>query len=615
MSNRKDILTRMAERPLLFDGAMGTMIYQRGVFLNACYDELSLTKPGLIRDIHIQYVRAGIDVLETNSFAANRMKLADFGLVDKVEAINRAAVRLAREAADDSVYVAGSVGPCLKSGAALILSERDEVAAVFDEQIRVLVDEGIDLLALETFRDLNELLVAVSVADAYDVPVMASFTVTNEVLSEGDQAAVERAVRLAETPGVDLVGMNCGLGPAKMFNPLKHVVNAVDKPVVVMPNAGGPSEVGGRQLYLNSPEFFAEFCKRYVELGVRGLGGCCGTTPGHLAMASRAVLCMSGVKEHVQIAEAQEKVEAGNETPLAEKSLFGAKLAAGERVSSVELLPPRNGAAMAAFLEKCRVCAEAGVDAINLPDGPRASARLSVVSTSVAMQNANLGIEPIPHYCCRDRNLIGMQSDLLGGDALGLKTWLFITGDPPKLGNYPDATGVFDVDAIGLCRLVTNLNRGLDAAGSSVGDATSMVKGVGSNPMAVEMEREVERFFQKIEAGAEFAITQPVFDPEALLRFLERVRSYHRTIPVIAGIYPLISFRNADFMNQHVPGVVVPDSILARMQGCSTKEEGLAMGIEISHEISAQVRDHVDGFQVSAPLGKAEAALEILART
>jgi homocysteine S-methyltransferase len=612
--NRKDILTRLGERPLLFDGAMGTMIYQRGVFLNTCYDELCLTKPDLIRDIHVQYVRSGVDVLETNSFSANRAKLADFGLADKVEDINRAAVRLAREAADESVYVAASVGPCLKSGAALILSEREAVASVFDEQIRCLVEEGIDLLALETFHDLNELLVAVSVAASYDVPVLASFTVSDKVIEENDQFAVERAVCLAETDGVDLVGLNCGLGPAKMFHPLKHVIEAVNKPVVAMPNAGGPSEVGGRQLYLNSPEFFAEFCKRYVELGVRGLGGCCGTTPGHLAMASRAVLCMSGVKEHVTIADARESDARGAETPLAEKSPFGARLAAGERVASVELLPPRNGAAVAGFIEKCRRCQEAGVDAINLPDGPRASARLSVVSASVAMQQAGLEIESIPHYCCRDRNLIGMQSDLLGGYALGLKTWLFITGDPPKLGNYPDATGVFDVDAIGLCRMVTNLNCGLDAAGNAVGDATAMVKGVGSNPVAVEGEREVERYFQKIEAGAEFTITQPVFDPEALLRFLDRVRTYHRTIPVIAGIYPLISFRNADFMNQHVPGVVVPAPILERMQGCTTKEDGVAMGIEISHEICERVSQYVDGFQVSAPLGRVQGALDILAQ-
>jgi len=280
--------------------------------------------------------------------------------------------------------------------------------------------------------------------------------------------------------------------------------------------------------------------------------------------------------------------------------------------TAVEVLPPAGGGGLAGFLAKCRACREAGVDAVNLPDGPRASARLSVLATALALRR-EVDLEPIPHYCCRDRNLIGMQSDLLGGFALGLKTWLFITGDPPKLGHYPDATGVFDLDAIGLARLADNLNHGFDAAGQPLDQPTAIAIGVGVNPAAVEPERELERFFRKIDAGAEFAFTQPVFDAEALLRFLDRARGYPRQIPIVAGLYPLLSLRNAEFMATHVPGVVVPERVLRRMAGCATKEDGLRRGIEIAREIRERVADGVAGFQAAAPLGRIDAALAVLA--
>jgi homocysteine S-methyltransferase len=336
-------------------------------------------------------------------------------------------------------------------------------------------------------------------------------------------------------------------------------------------------------------------------------------------MAARAVKGMSGVKAFVEIralpaaaaGAGAGAAPAAQIVPFAAKSPFAAKLAAGKRVTSVEMLPPPSGAGLRAFLDKCRACQDAGVDAINLPDGPRASARMSVMATAFTMLR-ELTIEPLPHYCCRDRNLIGMQSDLLGGCALGLKTWLFITGDPPKLGNYPDATGVFDLDAIGLARLAANLNHGFDAAGQPIGQPTAMAIGVGANPVAVEPEREIARFFEKIEAGAEFAFTQPVFEAEALLRFMDRVNRHHRTIPVVAGIYPLLSFKNAEFMNNHVPGVSVPAAVLERMARCATKEDGLRVGIEIAREIRERIADAVAGFQVSAPMGRVAAALSVL---
>lgn len=615
MKTKSSLLDVIKRKVVVFDGAMGTMIYQRGIFLNVCYDELCLTQPQVIRGIHEEYVAAGADVIETNSFGANRIKLAAYGLADRVVDINRAAVRLAREAAGDSVYVAASVGPCFAPGTAIDANKLAEAESAWREQLTVLVEAGVDLILLETFPDLDQLLLAARLSKATGVPVMASYTL-EEGLSPDAQKAVEQEVvrRLDADASVDIVGLNCGRGPADLFSAVRHVVAGTSKPVVAMPNAGGPREVGGRMLYLNSPEYFTEFSKRYVELGARGVGGCCGTTPAHIRMAARAISGMSGVKEFLSVsltATATVSANAIETVPFAKKSPFAAKLAEGKQVTSVELLPPGSGAGLKAFLDKCRRCEAAGIDAINLPDGPRASARMSVMATAFAMMK-EVVIEPIPHYCCRDRNLIAMQSDLLGSFALGLKTFLFITGDPPKLGNYPDATGVFDIDAIGLSQLVNNLNHGFDAAGQAIGQATAMVIGVGANPVAVEIEREINRYFQKVDAGAEYAITQPVFEVEALMRFLERVGSHSQKIPIIAGIFPLLSFKNAEFMNQHVPGVVVPESILARMKKFTIKEDAIKEGIDIAREIRERLTGSVAGFQVSAPLGKVETALAVL---
>jgi homocysteine S-methyltransferase len=598
---------------------MGTMIYQRGVFLNACYDELCLTQAKLILGIHQEYVEAGADVIETNSFGANRLKLAPYGLADRVADINRAAVHLAREAAGDKVFVAASVGPCFAPDQQPTSELLAQVEDVLNEQISALAGENIDLLVLETFLDIDQLQHAARIAKRQNLPVLASFTIVPQPLSPvGSKPEETFARRLEADPNVDLIGLNCGRGPADLFYAVKNVIACTTKPVVIMPNAGGPREVGGRMLYLNSPEYFTEFCRRYIELGARGVGGCCGTTPAHIRMAARAVKSMSGVKQYVTIVSSPVPVSKDSPSPtpkavpFPEKSAFAAKLASGRQATSIEMLPPSSGGGLRAFLDKCRACQQAGVDAINLPDGPRASARMSVVATAFSILK-ELKIEPIPHYCCRDRNLIGMQSDLLGAYALGLKTWLFITGDPPKLGNYPDATGVFDLDAVGLARLVNNLNHGFDAAGQAIGQPTALAIGVGANPVAVEMEREIARFFQKIEAGAEFAFTQPVFEVEALLRFMDRVRKHHRTIPILAGIYPLLSFKNAEFMSRHVPGVVVPDSILQRMSKCRTREDGLKTGIEIAREIRDRIANAVAGFQVSAPMGKVDTALAVLA--
>ncbi len=612
------LLDRIRNDVLIFDGAMGTMIYQRGVFVNVCYDDLSLTQPQLISGIHKEYVEAGADVIETNTFGANRIKLAAYGLADRVADMNRAAVRLAREAAGSTVYVASSVGPCFSPEQKPTAQQLADMELAFDEQLAILAGEGVDLVVLETFPDLVQLQIAARLARKHHLTVLASHMLEPLTADLNEKGERDFARRLDADPNVDIVGLNCGRGPADLLGSVRTVVGATTKPVVVMPNAGGPREVGGRMLYLNSPEYFTEYCKRYVELGVRGVGGCCGTTPAHIRMAARAIRTMSGVKTFISISStpAPETVTQGPVVPVvmvpfAEKSPFAAKLAAGQKVTSVELLPPQSGAGLKSFLDKCQLCEDAGIDAINLPDGPRASARMSVMATAFSMMQA-VKIEPIPHYCCRDRNLIAMQSDLLGGYALGLKTFLFITGDPPKLGNYPDATGVFDLDAIGLAQLANNLNRGFDAGGQSIGKPTAMVIGVGANPLSVEMEREIARFYAKIEAGAEYAITQPVFDVDALLRFLERANKHATPIPVIVGIYPLLSFKNAEFMNNHVPGVSVPESILSRMSKRTDKEDAIKEGIEIAREIREQIGLAAAGFQVSAPLGRVNTALAVL---
>ncbi len=609
---QRNILERMMQSPLVFDGAMGTMIYGKGVFLNACYDELCLSQEKLILGIHREYVEAGADVLETNSFGANRIKLKAFGLAEKMGSINRAAVQLARQAAGDGLFVAGSVGPCLRPGQILTAGNEKELFSAFQEQIRVLCAEGVDLLMLETFHDLRELQLAARAASDQDTPVFASFTV-NEKGETAHGTSVEQMVcALNQDPNVQGIGINCGVGLSASFDALERAMPLTKKPFSIMPNAGLPRQIEGRTLYLSSPEYFTEYCKRYIEMGTRAVGGCCGTTPEHIRMAAKAIKSLSGVKRHIEIKSytPDEESETVVEIPPQKRSRFSARLLAGHKVTSIELLPPKSSD-ISRLLEKARECHLAGVDAINIPDGPRASSRISPMIAALAIRD-RIGIEPILHYCCRDRNLIGMQSDLLGGFAAGLVNFLIITGDPPKMGDYPDATGVFDVDSIGLTRVAANLNRGRDIGGAPIVPPTGIFIGVGVNPCAVDKKREIERYYSKIEAGAQFAITQPIFDVDALLRFLDTAESYEKKIPIIAGVWPLTSLKNAEFLKNEVPGVEVTDSIIERMGRCRTKEEGIERGIEIAREICCAIADRVAGYQVSAPFGRADIALQVL---
>ena len=608
----QDIIERMKTSPIVFDGAMGTMIYSRGVFINTCYDQLCLTKSDLISQIHGEYVAAGAEVIETNTFGADAIRLRQFGLSEQCAEINRAAVRIARKAAGSDIYVAGSVGPCT-SPDQLITDEQViiEVRTAYQEQVEALAGEGVNLILLETFSSLAELQLAAAVAASTSLPVIASFAVDDEGRTAAGTPAEAMVDTLEADGNVDAIGLNCGTGPAAIYETLRKVIAHTSKPIIVMPNAGSPRNVAGRTLYLTSPEYFTEYCKRFIELGVGGIGGCCGTTPEHIRQAARAVKSLPGVKKHIEItarSRAETQVEV---VPTARKSALAGKLLSGRKVRSVEMLPPRAGS-FESLLEKCRRCAAAGIDAINIPDGPRASARVSPMITALTILK-EAGVEPILHYCCRDRNLIGMQADLLGACAAGVRNILIITGDPPKLGNYPDATGVFDVDSIGLTQVVSNLNHGIDAGGNPIDPPTAIFIGAGANPAAVDLDRELQRYARKIDAGTEFAITQPVFDPEALFRFLDRASELRDPIPVVAGIWPLLSFKNAEFMNNEVPGVLVPPAILERMAACKTKEDSRRTGIEIAREIRDEITDRVSGFQVSAPFGMVDIALSVLA--
>ncbi|HEU4827736.1 MAG TPA: bifunctional homocysteine S-methyltransferase/methylenetetrahydrofolate reductase [Gemmatimonadales bacterium] len=591
------------------DGAMGTMLYGRGVFLNVCYDELNLRQPDLIRDIHREYVRAGAELLETNTFGANPLKLASHGLADETERINAAAAILAREAAGGRAAVAGAIGPLgvrVEPFGELALAEAE---AAFARQVRGLLEGGVDGFILETFSDVSELGAAVAaVRSQSDLPIIAQMTVGTDGRTHygTDPATFGPAL---EAFGVDVVGVNCSVGPHGVLEAVEALARVVTVPLSAQPNAGLPREVGDRKIYMASPEYMASYARRIVEAGARFVGGCCGTTPEHIKAVVGFVQSVS--PRHPSVVGAAPLPAAALEpVPLAGRTALGAKLAAGTFVTTVEIVPPK-GIDPAPMFAQVRQLKAAGVDAVNVPDGPRAQSRMGALLSGLLIQR-EVGIEAVVHYACRDRNLLGMLSDLLGAAASGLDNLLLITGDPPKMGPYPDATAVFDIDSIGLTNLVSRLNRGLDPGGNPLGGATKFVIGVGVNPAAPDFERELKRFAWKVEAGAEYAVTQPVFDLAQLDRFLERVEPFG--IPIVAGIWPLVSLRNAEFLANEVPGISVPDTVLERMRRASArgKEAALAEGVAIAREMLAAVRSRVRGVQVSAPLGRVPVALEVI---
>jgi methionine synthase I (cobalamin-dependent)/5,10-methylenetetrahydrofolate reductase len=595
----------------LFDGAMGTMLYAKGFFLNVCYDELVIKQPALVREVHEEYVRAGAEILETNTFGANPMKLAGYGLADETERINRAAAELARTAAGTRASVTGAIGPLGVRLEPFGPTSPAEAEALFRRQVDGLLAGGVDGFVLETFSDLEEIHTALrAVRAACDLPVVAQMTIGIDGLTAYGTAPEDFARQLAAW-GADVIGVNCSVGPAGVLDAVERMAKGTDRPLSAQPNAGLPKDVGDRKIYLASPEYMASYARRMVEAGARFIGGCCGTTPEHIRKMRDYLASVSPRQPSVVASREAVAATAGGvaPVPLGARSAWGRKLAAGEFVTSVEIVPPK-GVDPAPMLAQCRALLAAGVDAVNVPDGPRAQSRMGVLPSAILIQR-EVGIEPVIHYCCRDRNLLGMLSDILGAAAAGLRNILVITGDPPKMGPYPDSTAVFDIDSIGLTNLLYRLNHGLDPGNNPIGAATRWVIGVGVNPAAIDPERELSRFHWKVDAGAEFAVTQPVFDPRQLETFLRR--SEADRIPIVAGIWPLVSFRNAEFLANEVPGVSVPPEILARMRAAQEKgkEAALAEGVQIARDMLARVRGSVQGVQVSAPFGKVDVALEV----
>ncbi len=600
-------------RVILFDGAMGTEIYRRGVFLNKCYDDLCRTAPDLVRDVHESYRGAGAEVLETNSFGANRIRLKGYGLEGAVAEINRAAASLAREVAGEELFVAGSMGPLGVRIEPYGPTSEDEAREIFRQQARALAEGGADLFVVETFSDMAEVEQAIAgCREAADLPVLALMTIQTDGRTTYGARPEQIAAEL-ETGGADGVGLNCSVGPALLLEAIQEMTRSTHLPVTAIPNAGLPREVQGRKFYLAEPEYMASYARKLVQVGARIVGGCCGTTPEHIREMANQIRAVAPRIPRVTVSGPEPEETGVEPVPLGERSRWGRKLAAGEMVTSVEILPPK-GPDPTEMLEACRWLQRAGVDAVNVPDGARAMMRMGVIAASSLIER-EAGIETVVHYCCRDRNLLGMMSDLVGAQALGLRNLLVITGDPPKMGPYPDATAVFDIDAIGLTNLVSALNRGQDLGGNPVGSATSFVIGVGVNPGAVDRERELERWYWKVDAGAEFAVTQPVFDREVLVDFIDEIEKRETRIPIVAGIWPLVSLRNAEFLNNEVPGIDVPERVMERMRRAQEegKDAARAEGCAIAREMLLDVKGLVEGVQVSAPFGKVPYALDVFA--
>lgn len=602
-------------RAVLCDGAMGTTLYAKGVFINRCYDELNLSQPELVRSIHEEYLQAGAEIIETNTFGANAIRLQRYGLRDRVGEINRAGAELARKSVNQlqekqstDAWIAGCVGPLGVQLEPLGKLGLDEAQAIFAEQIRALAEGGVNLLAIETMTALNEAEQAILSAKeaAPDLPILAMVTVDEEANCLDGSSPETAAARLAEC-GADAIGCNCSAGPATVLTAVERMAQVTTLPLIAMPNAGMPRAVDGRNIYLCSPEYMASFARKFIKAGVRFVGGCCGTTPNHIRAIKSSLRALGA--QQISTKKTAQAPAAPEIEPvvLSARSGLGALVAAGTFVTMVEVVPPK-GISCEKEVAGARLMAENGVHIINVPDSPRASARMSAQSLCIQIQQRT-GIETLLHYTCRDRNVLSMQSDLLGASSIGLKNILCLTGDPPKLGNYPDATAVFDVDAIGLVNMVRRLNHGLDIGSNSIGESTGFTIGVAANPGVPDLENEIRRFAYKVEAGAEYAVTQPVFDLRLLEAFLKRIEDFR--IPVIAGIWPLTSLRNAEFMKNDLR-VSLPDEIMLRMQRAQSPDAARAEGIKIAQEMLLAARPMVQGVQVSAPFGRYASAIEIL---
>jgi methionine synthase / methylenetetrahydrofolate reductase(NADPH) len=611
-----DFRSALDARVLVCDGAMGTMLYSKGIFISRCFDELNLSSPQLVREVHSEYVKAGADILETNTFGANRTKLMSHGLAEQTRDINLQGARIAREAAasGSDVFVAGAIGPLgirIEPWSKMSIGEARQL---FREQAQALLDGGVDLFVLETFYDLNEVNAAIrGVRDVSDRPLLVQMSVEDDGNSPEGTPPEVFAKRLDEW-GADVIGLNCSVGPQTMLDTIERIAEVTSKRLSVQPNAGKPRSIEGRNIYLCSPEYMATYAKKFVQHGVRIVGGCCGTTPEHIKAIRAAVRNERSMKPATASsakAVSDNLADVVSPRALETKSRLGAKLARHEFIRIVEMIPPL-GHDYAEAIAKAQYLQAHHVDAINIPDAPPSSARMNAIALAILLERST-EIESLARYTCRDKNLLGMQADLLGAYALGLRNLLLTTGDPHQMGDYIDATTVFDVDSIGLTNMVRRLNQGTDVGGKSIGLPTGFVIGVGANPGTINNDaEELNRFSYKVDAGAEFALTQPVFDVKIFEQFLRRIE--HCKIPIVIGILPLENFKTAEFMHYEVPGCSVPAHILERMRTAESRgaRAAQAEGIAIAREILNDVRGMVQGVQIRGPLDHYKTAIEVL---
>lgn len=609
--NRESLRARLARSPLVCDGAMGTLLYAKGVMVNRCYDELNLSNPKLVQSVHRDYLAVGVDLIETNTYGASRFKLQPHGFGDDVVGINEQGARIAREVFEEtgrSPVVAGAIGPLGRPIAPIGTISESAAFEAFREQVHGLLAGGADLVLLETFVDLRELAQAVRAVRSLDedIPIVAQMTFGEDGSTPLGAMPEHVARRLTELD-VDVIGANCSVGPELMLRVVERMASATRLPISVQPNAGLPEVVEGRVLYLCSPEYMAHYAKGFLDAGASILGGCCGTTPSHIGAIVGVVRALGPSRTVVEVSTPSEPRPVREPVAREQKSRLARSL--GRKfVVSVEMDPPK-GADPGVLLEKAQWLKENEVDFLNVGDGPRASARMSALSFAVLLEQ-RVGVETILYYQCRDRNLIGIQSDLLGAQALGIRNVLAVTGDPPKLGDYPHATAVFDVDSVGLVKVLSRLNRGLDLAGNPLGPPVPFHVGVRVNPGATDFDAEVGQFQQKVEAGAEYCMTQPVYERAHLERFLDAVKSFR--IPVIVGVLPLVSYRNAEFLHNEVPGMAVPDELRERLRQAPTQERAQDIGVDIARESVRQASDLADGVYLMPPSHRFELAIRAI---
>ncbi|MBI5300599.1 MAG: bifunctional homocysteine S-methyltransferase/methylenetetrahydrofolate reductase [Chloroflexi bacterium] len=636
-------LDRLARGPILADGAMGTQLYARGISFDRCFDELNLSNPALVQEIHREYLRAGAELIETNTFGANRFKLAHHGLENKARDINLRGVKLAREAREIAgvhAFVLGSVGPIGQ----LILRygqiTYDDTRAAFKEQIEALLEGGADALILETFSDLAELQAAILAAREVtrDLPLIASMSFTEDEDTLTGNTPEEIVATLREMR-VDVIGANCSVGPAGTYNAIRRMVAALEignrksevgnwkldvgknrtddsnLHLAVMPNAGFPARIGERYLYLSSPQYFAEYTHKFVgELGVTIVGGCCGTTPAHIAAMRAALNALAPTTEPrvivVEKPAPRPPEEPGVELTHVARTLRD-KLREGRWVTSVELDPPR-GLNPTKVLNGAAMLKEIGVDCINIGDSPLAKIRMGCISLAVMIQQ-QVGLETIIHFTTRDRNLMALQSELIGAHALGIHNVLALTGDPPRLGDYPNATAVYDIDSIGLIKTLQHLNAGRDWAGTSIGTNADFYIGCALDMMWANSDpNELDRFHRKLEAGAEYVMTQPIYDAAVLREFLQKYGDKYGVVekPIILGVLPLMSSKHAEFLHNEVPGITLTDESRRRMKDAG--ERGIAEGIRLAQELLIESKNFVAGTYLMPSFGRYDVCGELV---